>query len=64
MPRITIIDDEVNHWIDLDRVTSVAFSHDDKWVASGSDAKSVRLRCIVDSSKTRILQGHTGMYVR
>ena len=62
MPRITMIDDELNHWIDLDYVNSVAFSHDNKWVASGSCDKSVRLWCIEDSSKHQILQGHTGMY--
>jgi len=64
MPRTTMIDDELNHWIDLDWVNSVAFSHDNKWVASGSNDKSVRLWCIEDSSKNRILQGHTSMYVR
>ena len=64
MPRTTMIDDELNHWIDLGCVNSVAFSYDNKWVASGSRDKSVRLWCIEDSSKNQILQGHTGMYVR
>jgi len=47
-----------------DNVRSVVFSHDKKWVASGSDDKSVRLWCIEDSSKNQILQGHTSMYRR
>ena len=51
MPRTTMIDDELNHWIDLDSVNSVAFSHDNKWIVSGSRDKSVRLWC-VDNSQT------------
>ena len=46
-----------------DDVNSVAFSHDNKWVASGSRDMSVRLWCIEDSSKNQILQGHTSMYL-
>ena len=70
MPRTTMIDDELNHWIDLGCVNSVAFSYDNKWVASGSGSalgrwdNSIRLWCIEDSSKNQILQGHTSMYVR
>ena len=37
--------------IDLDSVNSVAFSHDNKWIVSGSRDKSVRLWC-VDNSQT------------
>ena len=47
-----------------DDVNSVAFSHDTKWVASGSYDNSARLWCIEDSSKNQILQGHTCMYIR
>ena len=46
-----------------DWVRSVAFSDDNKWVASGSNDNSVRLWCMEDSSKNQVLQGHTGMFV-
>ena len=42
-----------------DVVTSVAFSSDNKWVASGSGDNSVRLWCIDDPAKNQTLQGHT-----